>query len=265
MSSGVPPVVETPLVKWLPRYVALFGSTTSRSRSLISVDAAPSAAAGSNQASVARNSMPAATFAIVYSLTSPVSRPAAFVRSKMRRRRLSSPFGIVFLNQRLPSSHSRPQPVSRLGQFVGCSGFVPFSSTAFMTSPLGLYVSAGVASPRGYQPSTKNCRASTALPVTVGAAIDVPESDAVSGACGVVLTFVEPRAEIVLVPGAMMSGFWRRSAVSPRLEKLATVVEPACPSAPTVSAFFALPGEPMVPTGLVGGDGGPSLPEIGRA
>src|SRR5262249_8864190 len=133
-----PPLVETPPEKWLPRYVVLPGSTTSRSRSLTSVDAAPSAAAGSNQVSVARNSTPAATFAIVYSLTSPVSRPAALVRSKMRMRRLSSPFGIVFLNQRLLSSHARPQPVSRFGQFVGCNGLVPLRSTAFITSPLGL-------------------------------------------------------------------------------------------------------------------------------
>src|SRR5262249_33772647 len=78
-----------------------------------------------------------------------------------------------------------------------------------------------------------------------GVAIDVPESDIVSGAVGVLLTLVPNFAEIVAVPGAETSGFMRPSAVGPEFEKPALVVLPAWPSAATVTEVFELPGAPV--------------------
>ncbi len=51
----------------------------------------------------------------------------------------------------------RPQPATAvLFQFVVLIALVPLRIVAFMAMPLGLYLSAAVAVPRGYQPSAKN-------------------------------------------------------------------------------------------------------------
>src|SRR6056297_1060367 len=65
---------------------------------------------------------------------------------------------------------------------------------------------------------------------------------------------VSPAAERILVPGAWISGLVRPSSVGPRLEKLTTEVLLPCSSAPTVSAFLAVAGAPMV------SEPGPELP-----
>ena len=70
--------------------------------------AAPSDVSVSCHVKVARNSIPVATLAIAYSLTSPVGRPTELVCSKIRRRLASVPPVISVENHRLESSQRGP-------------------------------------------------------------------------------------------------------------------------------------------------------------
>ena len=134
----------------------------------------------------------------------------------------------------------RPQPMLPSGALKPVTTLFPDPTTiALSNAAEGANALAGTFAPVGYQPSVRYWRISVAQPAAAGHAIEVPLSAA----------YVESLVveETTPLPGATMVGLVRPSAQGPRLENPASVLDDApLPTAPTLTMFLALPGEPTV-------------------